>query len=206
MKRLLLVFLILGYGNLAAQKQLRKTILNDRTTSVIINSENCYQISLETIKGTELRVEAAIEGEYSKDLVIKLEEQGTSILVSAGFQPGFLFPNDKLSAHKVISISLHIHIPEFKQVKVYGTNTNVQAKGNYSDLSITLDDGECRITNVGENVDVVTQKGNIWLNAISGIVQANSAYGQVFPSPIPTGDNRYVLNTKEGNIYLSNTK
>ncbi len=206
MKRLLLILVLLGYGNLAAQKQLKKTILYDRTSSVVINSKNCYQVSLKTTKGKELLVEAAIEGEYSKDLIINLEEQGTSILVSAGFQPGFLFPNDKLSAHKVISISLEIHIPEYKQVRVFGTNTNVFAEGNYGDLSISLDDGECRIINVGENVDVVTQKGHIWLNAISGIVQANSAYGQVFRNPIPAGDNRYVLNTKEGNIYLNNTK
>lgn len=206
MKRLL-VFVVLGLAcKSIAQKQIRKTLLNDRTESILITTDNCYEVSLETIKGEELLIEAQIEGEYSKDLVINLEEKGTSILVSAGFQPGFLLPNDKLSAHKVISVAMNIMIPEYKRVKVYGTNTNVLVSGDYQSLSVSLDDGQCRITNVGENVDVATQKGNIWLTAESGVITAESSYGRVFESQIPTGDNHYVLNSKEGNIYLNKTK
>lgn len=207
MKRLLVFVLLAGFTcRVTAQKQVRKTLLNDRTESILVATENCFEVSLETVKGNELRVEAEIEGEYAKNLIVNLEEEGTSVLVSAGFQPGFSFPNDKLSAHKVISITMKIVVPEYKRVKVYGTNTHVSAKGNYDSLNVLLDDGECHIIDVGENVDVATQKGNIWLSATSGVITAESSYGEVFTKVIPKGDNHYVLSTKEGNIYLNKTK
>lgn len=197
---------LLFFCTLYGQKQLRKILADIKTQAILIDAKNCYQVTLGTVKTNEIRVEASIEGEYSKNLSVNLEEQGKTILLSTGFHPNFISPNDKLSTHKVVSIALRIEVPEHKTVKIFGTGSNVCAEGNYKNLGITLAGGECRITNVGETVNIRTQKGDIWLNARSGNVDAKSSYGQVFKSTIPNGDNHYVLTTKEGNIYLNKTK
>lgn len=100
-------------------------------------------------------------------------------MISADFQPLFINPNDKLSAHKVVSIALEISVPEYKNVDVFGTNTNLYAKGIYEDLNITLSDGRCNLENVSESVEVTTQKGDILLAAPSGNITAESVYGKV---------------------------
>ena len=161
---------------------------------------------METSKNKELLVEAAIEGEYEKDLVVKIEEDGSNVLVSADFLPNFIAPNDKLSAHKVISIALKITIPEYCIVNVFGTNSKVEATGTYRNLKVSLDTGDCVLQNVIEQAEVKTQKGTITIKTKEGEIDAKSTYGTVKLSNIPEGNSRYKLSSVEGNIYVKKTE
>lgn len=191
---------------LHSQKLVKKALVNPQIQFIQIDSKFCYQVNLITSRTDEVVVEASMEGEYSKDLVITIEEQGMNMQVSARFQPNFTNPNDKLSAHKVISIALDVKLPEYKNVFIYGTNSNVRANGKYKKLKVKLSDGRCHLNNVIENVEVNTQKGDIFLITSSGSVVAKSTYGKVFKEDIPFGDNQFVLNTIEGEIRLKKTK
>ncbi|WP_240751444.1 hypothetical protein [Flagellimonas onchidii] len=181
-------------------------MINTKTEYIQIDSEFCYQVNLFTSKTQEVVVEASIEGEYAKDLIIAIEEQGATILISARFQPNFTNPNDKLSAHKVISIALDVELPEYKDVFVYGANSNVDVTGKYKKLKVKLSDGRCSLNNVGETIEVITQKGDIVLTTPSGNIMAKSTYGEVLKEDIPLGDNQFTLNTIEGKIHLKKTK
>ncbi|WP_317194410.1 hypothetical protein [Allomuricauda sp. CAU 1633] len=185
---------------------MKKAFIGPRTQSIQIDSRYCYQIDLQTAKTNEVQVEASIEGEYAKDLLVSLEEKGTTVRISTGFQPNFINPNDKLSAHKVVSIALHIIVPQYKNVSIFGTNSNVQVKGSYQNLDVKLSDGRCELDNVSEMVEVTTQKGDIWLSTDSGTILAESTYGLVENNQIPNGHNQYILKTIQGNIHLRKTK
>ncbi len=206
MRGLFTCLAILSVYFASGQKLLRKSLIGSDVTSIIIDAGNCFELNLETSDSDELQVYAQIEGEYSKDLVVNLETEGKSILVGTGFQPNFTIPNDKLSAHKSISILLDIKVPDYKEVVVYGTYANVNVRGEYHNLTVKLSDGDCRLYEVGEETNITTQKGNIWLTTTSGIVEAVSDYGKVFATKLPKGDKHYVLQSKEGNIYMNKTK
>ncbi|WP_375325727.1 hypothetical protein [Flagellimonas sp. GZD32] len=184
----------------------KKAFLDPRTETIQIDAEYCYRIDLKTSKSEEIQVVASMEGEYADDLLISIEESGATAMVSADFQPLFVNPNDKLSAHKVVSIALEIQVPEYKSVQIFGTNSNVYAQGAYQKLSITLADGMCALENVTESVEVTTQKGDITLLAPSGTIDAESNYGQVESNVIPYGNNQFILRTVQGDIYLKKTK
>ena len=81
-----------------------------------MNAANCFKVEFHTGDGNEINIEAEIEGEYSQDLDLKVNTNGTTVLIEAGFAPSFENPNDKLSAHKVVSILLKITIPYFKKL------------------------------------------------------------------------------------------
>lgn len=206
MKILLFLPALFFLVHLHGQKLVKKAFIGPRTESIQIDAQYCYKIDLRTAPTKEVQVSASIEGEYAKDLLVSIEEKGTTVLVSAGFQPIFINPNDKLSAHKVVSIALQISVPEYKQVSVFGTNSNVNATGKYKNLHITLSDGRCTLENVSETVEVTTQKGDIWLSVPSGDILAESAYGKVDQETIPFGDNQFILKTVEGQIHLKKTK
>lgn len=187
------------------QKVLEKTILNPDKHYIQIDTKNCYLVTLCTSKGKELKVEASIEGEYTKDLAVKIEEDGANILVSADFLPNFVAPNDKLSAHKIISIALKVTMPEYCNVNLFGTNSKVAATGKYKHLKISLANGDCALNSVTETIDVKTQKGTIRVVTKEGIIDAESTYGKVKLSKIPEGNSSYKLFSVEGNIYVNKT-
>jgi len=206
MRILVFIAFVIASVTVRGQKLVKKAIIDPHIDFIQIDSQYCYRIDLKTAQTDEVTVSASIEGEYAKDLLVSIEETGTTALISADFQPIFINPNDKLSAHKVVSIALEIQVPNYKSVAVFGTNCDVYATGKYENLNVTLSDGRCTLTNVSETVEVVTQKGDIWLNAPSGEILAETDYGTVEDQNIPFGHNLFVLKSVEGNIHLMKTK
>ena len=206
MKALCLLLLVVYSFSGFAQKRVEKSVLDSDISNIRIDANSCFQVVLSTVTSQEIRVEAQMDGEYSPDLELTLVEQGNTLVVNAGFHPEFKKPNDKLSAHKVVSISLDIAIPEYKNVTLYGTNTRVVADGNYKKLGITLSDGSCKLKNITEVVEVKTHSGDIIIYENAAVVTAESKYGKVSDNPIPSGHHQYELNTVTGNIKLHKTE
>lgn len=202
----ILVLLLLTFNGLAAQKIVKKSFMNPAVSFIKIDAGNCFQIAIDTSNGHDIIVEATIDGEYKKDLELSIENVGSTIEISTGFQPSFVAPNDKLSAHKVISISLRIMLPKNKTVHVYGTSCNVLVSGAYRFLGITLNDGKCILNNVTQMVEITTQSGDIIVHSAGAEISASSKYGNVETIDIPKGDNRFKLTTITGDIHLRKTE
>jgi len=196
------IFLLFTLNSLTAQKVVKKTIVDSTISSIQIDTANCFEVEVNTGSSDEIIVEAAIDGEYRRDLVLNVREEGTSVFVDAGFRQDFENPNDKLSAHKVVSIALAIKLPEHKIVRIFGTNTNVTNAGVYEDLKITLNDGTTYLNQVAGIVEVTSQSGNIFVESKSAEIYTKSKYGVINGDLIPKGNNKYVLNTVTGNIHL----
>ncbi|MCM4163923.1 MULTISPECIES: hypothetical protein [unclassified Arenibacter] len=206
MRLVAVIIFLLGHGVLHAQKKIVKTIDNTNVSFIQIDSKNCFSLALETVDTSRIIVESVIDGEYLQDVLVNVKQEGTTVLVSSGFHPNFVFPNDKLSAHKVISISLKISIPKNLKVTVYGNSTNVDVRGHYADLKISLSDGSCTLNVRGENVDVHTQSGNIEVIAAHAQILASTKYGKIKREDFDSGDDHFTLNSVTGEIGIRKTE
>lgn len=178
----------------------------DGITLIQVDATNCFEVNVHGGSGNEVLVEAEIEGEYTKHLDLDVNTNGNTILIEADFNPSFENPNDKLSAHKVVSILLDITVPSSKNVEVYGTYSSVLLDGIYNELKVSLADGTCMLNNVYGNAQIQTQSGNIIVTAKAAEIHAESKYGKVDSNPIPLGIPNYKLQTVTGNIQLSKTE
>ncbi|MGB6153430.1 MAG: hypothetical protein WBG48_15730 [Pricia sp.] len=201
MKRLYLLFLLTA-NFLPAQKIVEKSIINPDIRAISLDVTNNFKVSVSTVAGNEMLLEASIDGEYSKDLLVNVAQSGNTLLVSTGFSPNFVKPNDKLSAHKVISIALKVSLPERKSVSIYGTGCHVAASGDYEMLKISLSDGRCNLKNIRGSAKVSTQSGSISVLAESAKIKALSKYGHVGKNHIPLGDTFYDISSVTGDIIL----
>lgn len=199
------IILFIAFGA-TAQKRVKKVVLDQSIKAIQIDATNCYVIMLHTSKDNTVEVDARMDGEYSDDLELTMTETGNTLVLGAGFQPIFINPNDKLSAHKVVSIALDIVVPMWKNVEVYGTNARVVVYGDYNNLDVVLSDGTCVLNNVSQNVEVKTQSGNIVVNADKAEIIARTKYGELSNNPISGGLNRYTLHSVTGNIELHKTE
>ena len=204
--KLFQIVLFVLVAQVTAQKRVHKVLLDESITMIQVNAENCYEVVLETGDNPAIEVEAQMDGEYRDDLQMKVSEVGNTLVLGAGFQPSFKDPNDKLSAHKVVSIALKINIPSYKNVQIFGKSARVVAFGDYLNLSITLSDGTCVLHDISEEVSVRTQSGNILVYANAAKIMAETKYGELIKNPIPRGVNQYNLNSVTGNIILNKTE
>lgn len=206
MRQLLVIIFLFGVSVLGAQKKVIKNLEGQGVSFIQIDSENCFKVELTTAADKRIIVESDMDGEYMQNLLLNVLKEGNTVWIGAGFQPNFKDPNDKLSAHKVVSISLKISIPQYLDVSVSGTNSNVSVTGDYDNLKIALTDGTCSLERVGENITVSSQSGNIALLTSGAEIQAASKYGKVDREFIPYGDNQFTLNTITGNIRIRKTE
>lgn len=173
---------------------------------VQVNTANCFKVLLQTTEEQEINAIANIEGEYVDNLNIEAVSKGSTIFIDAGFSPNFHNPNDKLSAHKVVSITLSVSVPKYRNVAVYGTSSRLLVNGSYEGLNVSLSDGACELNNVLGDIKVKTQSGNIKVWSNTANISAVAKYGHVGSNEIPTGNSTYDLQTVTGNIELIKTE
>ncbi len=203
---LFFLFIFFPFHLLVSQKIIEKTYVNPEIGAVNIDAAQFFELSVETSAGDEMIIEATIDGEYRKDLLLRVTEEGHTIFVGSDFQPNFSNPNDKLSAHKVISIQVRMVLPRYKDVVIYGQSCNVKVQGIYSDLSVSLNDGQCILYEVSESASVQTQSGNIFVHTSKAKIRSINKYGKIFKDDIQVGDDHFLLNTVTGNIFLRKTE
>lgn len=203
---LFILFFIFPLHFLGAQKMIKKTYLNSEISAVSVDATQFFELSVETSMADEMTIEATIDGEYKKDLFLSVTEEGHTIFVGSGFQPNFSNPNDKLAAHKVISIQVRLVIPRDKDVIIYGTGCNVSVRGIYSNLSVALNDGQCVLNGVSELASVQTQSGDIFVNTSRAEIRAISKYGKIVKDDIHEGTDQFFLSTVTGNIFIRKTE
>ncbi len=195
-------FFFLIANTLYAQKIVKKSFINPKIEAITLNVTNSFELSVDTAPGNEILVEAIIDGEYRNDLLVNVKASGTTLLIDTEFQPNFKNPNDKLSAHKVISIALKVLLPERKRVTIFGTGCHVTAKGRYDKLKITLSDGRCHLKSIYGTAVVATLSGTISVLARNAEIKATSKYGRVGRNQIPSGDTFYDVSSVTGDILL----
>ncbi len=204
--RIVLLFVALSsFHFIHAQKVVKKSIVDPDTSLIQIDATNCFQINLSTVNTDEVIIEATMDGEYRTDLLLSVQKKGSTLQIATGFQPNFKNPNDKLSAHKMVSIALDIKLPLYQSVQVFGTNCNVDAIGNYKNLKVTLDDGHCHLYDIVTVAEIRTGSGNIEVQSESGFFEATSKYGTIQKENMPNGENRFILTSTTGNIEIKKT-
>jgi len=112
-------------------------------------------------------------------------------------------PNDKLGAHKVVSIRLKITLPEYQNVFLSGASCQVITSGVFRDLGIVFNDGGCDLSHRAHNTEVTTGSAPITAHLQSGVVDAQSKYGTVLREPIPRGNHHLKLYSTRGDIVIS---
>lgn len=201
-----LLMLLCSFNIGLAQRRLQKTFLDDHVKSVIISGDQCFEINLGTTPTQEVVVQADMEGEYQNDVFIEMETIGNSLRIGTNFAPNFERPNDKLSAHKVLSIRLNVLLPEWLKVSLSAVDCQVATTGNYRELQIMLSGGGCSLQHQAEQTLVNTISGFIEAKVISGQINAHSGFGEVNLEKVPNGDAIYSLKSTRGNIRVKQIK
>lgn len=204
MRFLLLLLMVLLSHPGHSQKLLSKTYPVPDNALVQLDARNNYRVEVRTTKREDILVEAMMEGEYQGEMLVQLTERGNTLHIATRNQPAFDFPNDKLSAHKVISVGLRISLPEHLAFQLYGRSATVIVQGAYRDVDISLSSGNCSLEVETEQAKVKTLSGNIRATAKPEHVQAESQYGLIHGNPTGGKSAVYTLNTITGNITIHN--
>ena len=191
---------------LTAQKTVHKVVEDTTITSITIDASHAYELVVKTSASSKIDIKAIMEGEYKDDLLINTKKESGRFVVSTAFRPLYKNPNDKLSAHKVISILMIVELPENMELMILGSGVNIDLSGTYKTLNANITQGNFTITDFEGNGEIQTFEGAISVSNYEGSITAYSKYGKIHGRNTAKGKGVLTLKTVNGSIYINKPK
>lgn len=190
-----------------AQKTLEKTIDASGIERLVIDADAVFIVSIISEKTTEISIRTKVAGETYENVLVTTSEANKTLTIGTSYSPYFKANNDKLAAHKVLSIEMQLIVPEFLDISINSEIASVKAKGVYNMLQIALDRGGCELTEFRGNASLQTKQGDIDVYAIGNIAgKGISKYGIVRSTLPLEGKHRIIAESRDGDVSLFQTK
>jgi len=148
-----------------AQKIIERSWNSKTIERIEIISGPIFNIRIISEATEKILVITKIEGEHYENVVLEGLEKNKTLSLAMGYTPYFIMANDKLAAHKMISIEMEIHLPKNLEVVVKASIASLETVGVFKTVHATLDNGNCVLTNFKGDATIHTKNGNITVYA-----------------------------------------
>lgn len=202
MRTVIFIWFVIISLPVLGQKRIDKVISDAGISTVNINGTNCFRINVTAQSSHNMDIKTSIAGEHNEEMMIVSERKNDTLFVSARFHPLFQADNDKLSAHKVMSIEMDLHVPEHLNLYITSDIAQVHAQGVFNNAIIELRDGSCMLSSFSGNAKINTLNGDIKVETNFAKINANTKHGQVNMEPLTSGENELFLKSIHGDISI----
>ncbi len=205
---LFILLCLISVSNFFGQKKLFKEYEAQGIETIHVESDEIFQIKLISAQTDKIRIYTAIEGETFETSLLHARLTEDQLKITTGRTPDFVPFNDKLSAHKILSIVIEITVPEYMTIDIYSALASVEAIGSYDALYINLDRGGCQLLDFRfrESVQISTISGNIYVETQKAQILAQSRNGNVVIPYGMIGDHTIDLKSIHGDITIENSQ
>ncbi|AVI50738.1 hypothetical protein C5O00_05950 [Pukyongia salina] len=166
---ILILLLLLSAHGLFAQKKVQKQWNASGIDTLWIDSDVVYKVRISEGGAESIDLITSIEGEYFEAVTVDTKITGRTLKIDTGFSPFFKPKNDKLAAHKVLSIEMILQVPENLAVVIRSKSASVSFKGSLSFLETALENGNCELMRFRGNARLYSVSGNITVDALSNV-------------------------------------
>jgi len=197
-----LLFTSFLYAQISKEKTWEATAVK----TVNISAEGVFKINVKNSSSKTLSLKARIEGENAQHLVILDSISSETLFINSAYQPLFKNNNDKLSAHKVLSVEYDLSVPKHMILDIKSDIASVHVVGEYNYVFVESNQGECSLKQFLGNATINTIDGNITVQTNNAEVTAFSKTGVVQLNQFKYGKFNINCHSINGNIHVSKTK
>lgn len=174
-----ILLLLIAITSVCAQKSTEKIWNADVINTIVIDGENVFNITVSNSLSNTILLKVKIEGEHANQLVMVDSVVNKQLYISSSFQPLFVKDNDKLSAHKVMSVEYQLLVPKNIKLEIKSNIGSVDLVGTYPSVFIELNQGNCNLKQFLGNASINTVNGDINIETDHAKVEAFTKTGQI---------------------------
>lgn len=204
---MLCVLFVFFFFEAISQKIVEKQLDATRFERISVTSDWINTLTIATEATDQIRIVSKVVGENCENVIITTSEENKTLKIGTSYSPFFIPENDKLAAHKVMSVAIAITIPNFLFVEVNTPLASISGVGNYSNFQANLENGDCELIDFLGNASIITRQGNIKVLAkeqVSG--RAFSTNGSVINYLPGKAEYTIIAESRDGDVSLLQTK
>ena len=206
MRKVIILVTVLISGLFYGQKHTVDQLELAGLKGIFINSDQIFKVNVSASDTNDVVISSGIEGETYESVLINTRVENDLVVITVGRTPDFEAYDDKLAAHKVMSVELEITMPENLDLWVDSSLASVNASGSYKYVNINLSGGDCHLLDFTGDGVINTNRGNIVVKTMSSSIQAHSRHGKLLIDEIELPLHRLELTSIDGNITVSQSK
>lgn len=130
-------------------------------SNIHIDGAHFNEIHIVASNTKTIQLKATVAGETFENVLLKTEQVARTFNIAAGFTPFFKAHDDKLAAHKVLSLRLDVVIPEGMQLDVKADEANIALQGLFKTVNSFLASGNYLLSSFEGSGTISTQNGGI---------------------------------------------
>nr|WP_042245588.1 hypothetical protein [Nonlabens ulvanivorans] len=177
---LLSIFLIFAFAKAQSQRNSSHiTYDNVGISTVDIYLESTIELEIITTKEEHIRIIESQGGEYRSAVLLNTEISNDTLKITDPFNPSFSFPQDKLSAHKIIDGKATIYLPENLALDINSRNCFLSINGKFEFSFINLESGSCLLKNVRGDFHIVSVNAMVTVINPSSYIELSTKYGVI---------------------------
>jgi hypothetical protein len=189
-----------------SQKLVQKQLDGSEIKTIIISGNNIFKIHVSSQKTNIIDIKLEVEGENNEQIILQTLSKQDTLFIGSSYQPLFTPPDDKLNAHRQISIELTLSIPENLNLNLKSDIASVFIKGNYKNVVAELLNGSFFAQKFTSNLLVNTIKGDINVETDNVILDIHTKNGNSNQEKLNLGNKHIILNSINGNISVTKTQ
>jgi hypothetical protein len=159
------------------------------------------ELEITTSDSDKVSLVTSQNGEYKNAVVLSSQIINDSLLITDPFNPAFSFPQDKLSAHKIIDGKARLSLPRNKHLVINTQSADITITGTFKSLYINQLSGSCNIDQLKGDLTYVSVYANLSVDLKNYNIQAVSRSGNVVNFEKPSSIDYFArLESISGNI------
>ena len=207
MRILSLLVLVFCLQTTLAQRQVIKDVDASGMQEISVLLRDIASLKVTTNTQDKVLIWATIAGEFATDIVVQLDTSVNPWQLTTDYRPGFKTVDDKLSAHKVVSIELELSIPQDRGIFVGALSGHVELNGRFNTAELLLVDGNIKLTNYFGQGVFKTKYGNIYGTFLDGMwATAKAPKGTIINQIKALGVQKIATVANRGDITLLKAK
>lgn len=188
------------------QKTTREIIEAKGIEGVLIISDQVFKIDVSTAETDKITIKSEISGETFETMAVNSEIENGILKINATRSPFFKDLDDKLAAHKVLSIVLNISMPENLEFSVVSSLAAVNMRGVYNRIELNLGHGDCWLDHFLGSGTINTLNGNINVDTQHCKIEASSRHGKENIESMALDGHHLELKSIAGNITVTQSE
>ncbi|MBF4982831.1 hypothetical protein FNJ87_00230 [Nonlabens mediterrranea] len=152
---------------------------NSKITTIDIFLETTIELEIITTKGNQIKIVESQSGEYRNAVLLNTEISNDTLKITDPFNPSFIFPQDKLGAHKTLDGKATIYIPENLILEINSRQCFVTINGIYSNCYVNLESGNCILKDLKGDFQIVSVNAMVTVINPSSYIEISSKYGVI---------------------------
>jgi len=175
-----------AYSQTVTSQGSSTVLLNNSIKHVDITLHDHIELHIITAKEKSFVISESQFGEYQQAILLNNSQSNDTLYISDPQNPTFIYPNDKLSAHKAVDGKATIYIPRGKTIFITASSADVTLTGDYRNVTVNLKNGKCRLQNTTGDFQIVTVYAPVYVKTSQTAITAHSKTGIVRGKAIAT--------------------